>query len=509
MPRTSQFNLTLNKYVHSKDNDFSEHMKLHGDVIVIGSGATGTWAARLLTQNGFKVILIDGGFEPPERPRLDTMTLSKKEFPYGTSPGKPFDWIRVRALGGRMNVWSRTAIRMSNMDFTAPERDGFGEPWPFSYDDLVPFYEHAEEAFKIIGCNEGVSQIPDGKVIKIQPSSMHRYFKKKIEGHWKNRKVIVARDAIAGIHKQLFLAQKTGRLSVYDGLLAHKLLESANGKKVQEVVAIDVRSKKEVLLTGRAVVLCASTIESTRILLDSKTKRQPQGFANSSGVLGHYLMDHTIVDCEGLIPFDKGRKNLITQFSSSVIPDFCSGHRKDFLRGYLFLCDWHPCPQNSGGVCHYGSHHPPHAGHFFFRVKGEVLPYFSNCVSLNSRRKDINGVATVDIHFECKTNERRLIADKKKTAVEVAEAAGLVPLGKPVELVPGTSAHEVGTARMGKDPKKSVLNPYNQSWDFENLYVMDGSCFVSAGSQNPTLTMLALCHRACNHLSSQLKYKII
>jgi choline dehydrogenase-like flavoprotein len=556
------------------------------DVIVIGSGATGGWAAKELTEKGLRVILLEAGrkldpardykmlawpYDLKYRNVIPQTVLFKqrqpiqsrcyacdefghhffvddKENPYTTPDNKPFDWIRGRQVGGRTLMWGRQSYRLSDYEFKAASRDGYGVDWPISYAELAPYYERVERFIGVSGSVENLPQLPDS--VFLPPMAMtcgERMLKKAVESRWKDRRVTIGRVAMltrshngrAQCHycghcergcdthsyfstpgSTLPAAMKTGRLTLRPNAVCSHIIVDTNTGKAKGVAFIDRVTKKAHEVYGKVVVLCASTIESTRLLLNSATRQYPNGLANnSSGVLGHYLMDHTYsVSIGGIVPeaakypynYDDGRNNGV------YIPKFRNVFDKHpkFLRGYGIQAQAMKgmLPTHLRSVPGFGAEfkrlvrETPDAPTFWMGAFGEMLPRKENRVTINKEVKDAWGIPVAHIECSYSDNEREMAKDQIETMKEMATAAGWeIHWANPNLANPGLCIHEVGTARMGDDPKTSVLSKFNQSWDVKNLFVTDGACFVSQGCQNPTLTMMAITVRACDYIVEEFK----
>jgi choline dehydrogenase-like flavoprotein len=551
------------------------------DAVIVGSGAAGGMAAYALSNAGLSVIVLEAG------PKLDLFTDFKThawpyeekyrgriapsdahnykygfadgytthiyarldENPYSTPEGKPFDWVRARAVGGRTLVWGRVSLRLSDLDFKAATHDGYGDDWPISYADIAPYYDKVERLIGVMGTREGLPQLPDGVFQKPQPMLCgEMVLKKGVEKT--GRRLIPTRAGVASerlahnkyrapchycgtcgrgcdvgamFNSHVALLQPaidTGKLTLRSDAVVREVLVDTNTGRVRGVSFVDRRTKRDYEVYGKTVILGASTLESTRIMLNSRSRLYPNGLANSSGVLGHYLHDHTWgVSFTGLAHRLKGREivNEDGRPQGTYVPRFRNIDRQSrtqkYIRGFGYQCSsgagifpnharllpgfgagfkkdvlaWHPAMVRMSGF-------------------GEVLARRENHVSIDPNLKDAWGIPSLKIDIEYGDNERALTADVIACAEEMFAAAGVELVASNREMFPpGHSIHEVGTARMGADKKTSVLNQWNQAHDIKNLFVVDGSCFVSSGCQNPTLTILALAWRASDYLVEQIR----
>jgi choline dehydrogenase-like flavoprotein len=517
------------------------------DAIVVGSGATGGCAAKELTEQGLRVALLEAGPEvpfatpgdernaggrsdgqthaaaPPDAgPAADRQEIQARcyafdertahlfaddvDSPYSYPDDKPFEWIRNRVVGGRLHTWGRMCLRMSDWELKAASRDGIGEDWPISYADLAPYYDRVEAYMRVCGTPEGLPQLPDGPFAQSPHlSAGERALKAAVEDRWDTRRVTGARIALAPPDAMLTAARGTGRLTLLADSVAARVLVGAEGK-ARGVAYVDRLSGEEREVEGGLVVLCASTIESTRLLLNSATEDHPRGLGNASGALGHYLMDHTYgIGIEGVLP-QRVREPGNSTLYGCAIPSFrnVTESEVDFARGYGIELQVHTPIAGRLGRLRAGRRELP--GQFWMSSFGEVLPRFENRVAIDDSRSDAWGIPVPFIECAYGENEQRMVADQLRCMEEIAEAGGLVVEKSNSEPAPpGLSIHEIGTARMGNDPGSSVLNGYAQSWEIANLFVTDGSCFVSGGYQNPTLTMMAITARACDYAVEQLR----
>lgn len=549
-------------------------------MLVIGSGASGGWVTKQLTEAGVRVALLDAGrphtakdFREHTRPfdltyrdrahELIRRTRPKQkdcyactehnydwfandlEEPYTTPKDKPFSWQgRMRIVGGRTNVWGRQSYRLSDLDFKAASFDGYGEDWPLGYADLAPYYDRVEEYVGITGMTEGVYELPDGR---FQPPMGMNCAEKRLRARVKDTlgwTVTLGRAANltrplngrAACHycgpcergcmtKSYFNsafttvadALATGRCTLITNAMVYKVLVDPERNRATGVMYIDRVTRQPREVYARVVVLCAQALESTRILFNSATTRHPNGLGNSSGVLGQYLQDHLWVagGANGEFPDLPQKPTLDGPYRPNGIyiirfRNTKNGPRfKKFLRGYGF---------QGGSGAGFNFRAPGFGEAFKERVKqavtglgmsgfGEALARRENFVEIDPAVVDIFGIPALRIQMTWSENEKAMIPDMAESAAEMLEAAGaknIRPWTVP-DRVPGMGIHEVGTARMGADPKTSILNQFQQSHDVSNLFVMDGSCFTSSGCQNPTLTIMALAVRSTDYLLEEMK----
>jgi glucoside 3-dehydrogenase (cytochrome c) catalytic subunit len=554
------------------------------DAIVVGSGATGGWAAKVLTEKGMKVLVLEAGrqIDPEKDYRMMTWPYELKyrglkpgnyyaprqpiqsrcyacneygahlfvddiDNPYTTPEGKPFWWIRGRQVGGRSLTWGRQSYRLSDFDFKAASRDGYEQDWPISYADLEPYYAQVEDFAGISGSYEKLPQLPDSNFLP--PMAMtcgERLLKKAVEARWNERKVIIGRAAIltrphqgrAACHycghcdrgcethsyfssngSTLPAAAKTGKMTLRPNAIVREIIVDTNNGKAKGVRVVDQVTKKDYEEYAKVIILCASTLESTRILLNSKSRQYPNGLGNSAEVLGNYLMDHMYdLSASGYAPMLRGMKydHSDGRANGIYVPRFRNLKEKhpDFLRGYgmqgsvmmgYTFAQANRKPGFGAEFKKFVREYPNEIG-FWLGAWCEMLPRKDNRVSIDPNQVDAWGIPV--LHIECThgENERAMAKDALETIREMVDAAGFQTLyTNSTPAPPGFCIHEVGTARMGDDPKISFLNRWNQSWDVKNLFVTDGACFVSQGCQNPTLTMMAITARACDYLAEEFK----
>ncbi len=513
------------------------------DVLIVGSGASGGMAAHTLTQKGVKCLLLEAGplvdfnrqrgtkyvYELPYRglgkPGKLPLIYQANEFnanqwvdeakvPYTFDPKKPYSWARVRMIGGKSNFWARMSYRLSDFEFKAKDHDGFGENWPISYADIAPFYDRVEPIFHVSGRKEGLPQLPDG--FFEEDDSPDGEALTRISNAAKKYGSVVTKirrsqgdgQLASSFNLLLPAAHATGNLTIVPNAVVRAITVDKQTGKANGVSFFERQSGREMHAQAKVVVLGASCLESTRILLNSS-------IANSSGVLGHYWHDQFYIPngVVGIMPEarnGKAPKNLLG--SGGVIPRFrnVKMREKNFLRGYA--CDVNP------GLSPDAKYFPTWGAELEKQVEshrgagigttimGETLPRFENHVRLDPKVTDAWGIPVLNFHCQYTDNEHNMAKDAVNTISEIFNASGFEVLHQnEVMNRVGRSMHELGTCRMGNDPKTSVLNKWNQSHDIKNLFVMDGSSFVTGGAQNPTLTILALTMRASEYLAEQLR----
>lgn len=546
------------------------------DAIVVGSGATGGWAAKKLSEAGLKVALLEAGrnISPKEftehmpayqlqyrnlspeivrtRP-IQKMCYACMEYnydwfvndlenPYSTPEDKPFTWQRLRIVGGRTLVWGRQSYRLSDLDFKAASHDGHEQDWPFSYADLAPYYDAVEEYVGISGQAEGNPYLPDGRFLPPMRMTCGEVMLRDRVGERFGRTVTIGRTAIltrphngrAACHycgpcergcstfsyfSSPFTTVKDALESgnctlITDAVVSHVNMDNAKNRATG-VTYVHRQTHRTYEVKGRVVLLCAQALESTRLLLNSSTREYPQGLANSSGVLGKYLMDHAVgAGAAGELPgletrasaADAPRPNGLYIIRFQNLPGQKQNSR--FIRGYGF--QGRAQPAFDFGAEGFGVNYKRAVKTGTYQIHltgfGECLPRPDNYVEIDPNLKDTWGIPALKITMTYGPNEAAMMEDAAVRAAEMLEAVGARSIRVNSQLaMPGMAIHEAGTARMGADPKKSVLNAYNRTHDIDNLYVMDGSSFVSIGCQNPTLTMMALTCRASDYLLERLR----
>ena len=469
--------------------------------------------------------------------------VKDKEHPYIQE--KPFNWVRGYQVGGRSLTWGRQCYRLSDLDFEANAKEGIAIDWPIRYADIAPWYDYVETYVGISGRNEGLSHLPDGKFLPaMEMNCVEDYFAGEVRKKFKDRIVTMGRTAnltqgwngrgpcqyrnlcnrgcpFSGYFSSnaatLPSAKTTGNLTlITDSIVAEVLLDKT-GQKAIGVRVIDAHTKAVTEYYAKIIFLNASSIASTSIMLQTRSARFPNGLGNDSGELGHNLMDHFLLaGAEGRYDGFEDRYYEGRRPVPIYIPRFrnidAASTRKDYRRGFAY--------QGLGARTEWGRHYhelqgfgadfkekllQPGPWAVWMGAWGEVLPNHTNRVAL-SDKKDQWGLSQVSIHFEYGDNENAMRKDIVASAAEMLEKTGFKNINTFDYGLPGGSAvHEMGTARMGNDPKTSVLNKWNQVHAVKNIFVTDGSCMTSAACQNPSLTYMALTARACDYAVNEMK----
>ncbi|MEZ5395766.1 MAG: GMC family oxidoreductase [Bryobacterales bacterium] len=437
--------------------------------------------------------------------------VDEKEVPYTYTEGDPYYWVRVRMVGGKSLFWARMSFRLSDYEFKAKDLDGFGENWPIEYADLAPFYDRVEALFKVSGKKEGLPQLPDGVFVPDETPFSPTIERIQAAGAKHDIPVTKIRRSqgdgrmASSFNITLPRALSTGKLDLVENAVARAVTIDKTTGLANGVSFVDRRSGREMHAKAKRVVVAASCLESVRLLLNS-------GIANSSGALGHYLMDQFYVkgSVVAVAPDSDGRMRR----GSAYIPraQNLKGQKpkKDYLRGYAV--DFHggatPDPNR---LPSYGKQLAKDLERYYgssvsYTTMGDVLPRYENHARIDDHVVDKWGIPALKLSVRYTDNEHNMARDAMDTLAQLSEDAGLRVLSThPVMGPPGESIHELGGCRMGDDPKTSVLNQWNQTHDIKNLYVVDGSAFVTAGSQNPTITIMALTLRACERMAEEAK----
>jgi choline dehydrogenase-like flavoprotein len=548
------------------------------DAIVVGSGISGGWAAKELTEKGLKTLVLERGRALRHVADYTTAQLDPWELPHNNRPtqkdradqplqstlylydqatkhhfvkdvdhpyeqDKPFSWYRGYHVGGRSLMWARHVFRYSDLDFEANAREGVGIDWPIRYADLAPWYEHVERFIGASGENSGLPQLP-AQVLQppFEMNAFEKHIRARLSEKFTDRRLICSATAVLSREHNgrgpcqgrnqcargcpysayfssngvtLPAAAATGSLTLMPDAIVHSLVYDDGKRRVTGVRVIDAQSRKTTEYSARVVFLCASTLNSTAILLNSRSERYPHGLGNDSGVLGHYLMDHhngggATASYSGLQDrYYRGRRS-----TSMYIPRFRNVALREarFTRGYGYeVYTGRESWTRGVGTPQFGAAFKnevtrPGEWSLYMEGYGETLPYRENRMWLDHKRLDPWGMPTLHVSMEYRDNERAMAEQMKADAVEMLEAVGLQNVSgfnRPV--TPGSVIHEMGTARMGRDPRTSLLNGHNQVHTVPNVFVTDGSCMVSSPTQNPSLTYMALTARAADYAVNELK----
>jgi choline dehydrogenase-like flavoprotein len=536
------------------------------DVVVVGSGASGGMAAYNLTRKGVKVLLLDAGEEFDRRyfwthtlpyeadarlRRGDTpprFFLDTREQPYVTPEDRPFVLTRVWGRGGKTNVWGRVSLRLSDLDFTAAERDGWGAPWPIRYADVAPYYDQAEQLMGVCGGSDDSDVLPGSK--QLLPPPAPRCAEVLLGKACARQRIPVVATRRAnftrphrgfppchycgacgqGCDTASFFnsadhlipqALETGRLEIRSNAVVSRVMVDGRGL-ASAVQYFDRKTGAERQVQARVVVLGASAMDSTRILLNSRSERYPNGLGNGSDQLGRNFCEQQMVHVRGFLPQLFGRE---VQNDDGIggahvyVPRF--NHRPgrpkpDYLRGFGIQF-WNSGAQADASEV--AQHVPGFGAAFKSAVKrrypalvelhpfGEVLPRPENRVTVDGSRRDRYGVPLMKIDVAFGENERRMRRHMYDTCQEILDTlkAEVVAIDRETNDPPGSAIHEHGTCRMGKDPRRSVLNAFNQMHEVKNVFVVDGSAFPAASEKNPTLSIVALSWRATDYLAEELR----
>jgi choline dehydrogenase-like flavoprotein len=545
------------------------------DAIVVGSGMTGGWAAKELTELGLRTLVLEAGrpitperdyvehkppWEVPFRGLGDRRTIASRQptqshsasfdelshafwtddvdNPYSTPSDRPFYWFRARQVGGKSLIWGRQVYRWSDLDFEANLRDGIAVDWPIRYADVAPWYDHVERFIGVSGQAEGLAQLPDGQFLPpMALNCAEQHVRERMQAAFGRTRVLtigrvanltvphhgrapchycgpchrgcITRSYFSSVNATLPAARATGRLTLRPFSIVRSLVRARGSSRVTGVRMIDAKTRTEREYTARVVFLCASALESARILLNS-------GLANSSGQVGRNIMDHIKWGgARGELDGWTDRRTIGERPNGIYVPRFrnVASRHPDFIRGYGFQGGagrpgWQAALRAPGigaalkeRLTQLGPWTMSFAGF------GEMLPREENRATLHPTLVDAWGIPS--LHIECRWSENELAIhrDMNVAAAELLEVAGARNIQPSTSgpSTPGGTNHEMGTARMGRDQKTSVLNGWNQAWDVPNLFVTDGAAMTSSSCQNPSLTYMALTARACHYAVDQLK----
>lgn len=534
------------------------------DAVVIGSGASGGMAAWNLTRKGARVLLLEAGqkfersqfwshvkpWEGRERRRRgesppDWMGTPLRESPYETLPGKQFWLARVWGVGGKTNIWGRVSLRYSDLNFQEPAKDGWEIPWPITYKEIAPYYDNVEKKIGICGGDDDTPWLPGssnhlpppnlrcGEVLLRKAATTLNYPVVRIRravltqphngrspchycgacqrgcdiGAFFNSFDYLLKDALA-----------TGRLELVENAIAEEILVSDEGL-ASGVRYFDRLTGEERTVPAKRVVVAASAVDSTRLLLNSRSRRYPNGLGNGSDVIGRYLVEQFRLQLEAFVPELIGSPASNDDGISGghiYIPRFeAADEKRGYLRGFGVPITGVGCASNARFAKSLGgfglSYKRAIKKHYPALIKllpyGEVLPYRHNRISVEGMPNDRFGYPLLRIEYDIGENERKMISRMYDVCEEILhEMKGeLLPYQRGKIETLGTSIHEHGTCRMGEDPNRSALNRYNQMHEVKNVFVVDGSAFPTATEKNPTLTILALAWRATDYMADQMK----
>ncbi|AOS45149.1 Fructose dehydrogenase large subunit [Lacunisphaera limnophila] len=548
------------------------------DAIVVGSGISGGWAAKELTEQGLKVLLLERGpnvehitgypsalkapWELPHRGKKSRELIAERpisnrdllheanaewwadeqDCPYTET--KPFDWFRGYQVGGRSLLWGRHSYRWSDFDFAANAEDGIAVDWPLRYADVAPWYDHVESFAGISGSLEGLPQLPDGKFLPpFDLNCVEKDVAARIKTHYQDRRrLIMGRLANLSVphagrvncqfrdkcwlgcpfgayfstqSATLPAAVATGNLTLRPDSLVSRLLYDKDAKRATGVEVLDTATHQVTEFTAKIVFLCASAFNSTWVLMNSATDIWPGGLGSSSGELGHNAMDHHFR--VGAFGYAEGYQDRIVagrRPGGFYIPRYQNlfDDKRDYLRGFGYQgaasrLGWErEVPELGIGAPLKEALSEPGPWTIGMTGFGETLPYHENRISLDHSTKDKWGLPVLAMDCAIQDNEWKMRKDMQNDAAEMLEAAGMKQVQKTSAGYNfGRGIHEMGTARMGRDPKTSVLNGHNQVWDAPNVFVTDGACMTSAACVNPSLTYMALTARAAAFAVDELK----
>jgi choline dehydrogenase-like flavoprotein len=549
------------------------------DAIVVGSGISGGWAAKELSEKGLKVLMLERGrdyehlkdyksasknpweFEHRGRTTAEQKTgypvihrgwaasepvmdswVNEIDSPY--TEIKPFTWWRSYQLGGRSILWGRQSYRWSDLDYEANAKDGFGVDWPIRYKDIAPWYDHVEKFAGISGSMEGLPHLPDGQFLPpMELNCVEKDVAARIKAQYKGeRHLFIGRVAnltapiegrtncqyrsrcwegcpfggyFSTQSSTLPAAMKTNNLTVRPFSIVTKVLYDKDTKKAIGVEVLDAETNKTYEYFSKIVFLNASALNSTWVMFNSATDIWPEGLGSSSGELGHNVMDHHYnLGASGQVPGYEDKTTFGRRPTGFYIPRFANlgNDKRDFLRGYGYQgaasrSGWsREIAELSIGADFKEALTEPGGWNIGATGFGEILPYHENKIMLDKSRKDKWGLPILAMDCELKENENKMRIAIKEDLKAMLEAGGAQNVktwdnGHAI----GHGIHEMGTARMGKDPKTSVLNANNQVWDAKNVFVTDGACMTSSACQNPSLTYMALTARAANFAVEELK----
>lgn len=563
------------------------------DVIVVGSGITGGWAAKEFCEKGFKTLVLERGrhLEHPDEEYTDMLTpwelynrglvpesvheqgnyltlkprgwnykshliqffANDKEYPYSSPKDRPFRWTRGYQLGGRSITWGRQSYRWGPKDFQANKKDGHGIPWPIGYEDLAPWYDYVENFVGVSGNKDGLPDLPDGDFLKPwEMSCAEQHVSDNLKNTLPEVSMVIGRCAnlsetrevhqslgrgpcqarnhcmrgcsfgayFCSLSATLPAAQQAGNLTVVTDAIVASIDHNDETGRAEGVNVIDRHTGEKITYKARVIFLCASALGSVHIMLNSKSRAFPNGIANSSGMLGHYILDHFgFAGASGVVEGFEDRYSFGRRPTGFYIPNFRHEQSDDvdFIRGYGFQGSGasRPLSPHKGKSVGVGKEAKADARkdqpwRLQMGMFGEMLPYFDNQATLHPKKTDQWGIPQLHIDAYGRENERKMLVQAAKDAEKIFTAGGCSNVKSyhsdpDAHIMLGARTHEMGGAAMGENPKNSVLNKWAQSHDVPNLFVTDGAAMASCATQNPSLTYMAITARAANYAAEQMK----